>query len=164
MKKKTTEKEKVKKIAKELKLLFESTPKKKVFTKVVSTFTMLLLVLVSYSQTCGNEKKVKSIEHQYVADDFKTLKSAEKKLIKKWCEGNDVVYPHYLDSTLTNKSKTDIHQWAITAIQGKKNKTSKNINFGGRINGSRSYYGGGYSPNPFQMHYLNMQILNYRLR
>ena len=59
-----------------------------------------------FAQTSANEKVM-------TKEDFKTLSGREKEIMRQWCKKNQVMYPIYLDTTITNQNKWDVHNYSI---------------------------------------------------
>jgi len=77
---------------------------------------ILLLSIISlaflssgFGQSSVNEKVM-------TKEDFKMLSGREREIMRTWCKKYKVVYPIYLDTTMTNQAKWDVYNYSVQTI------------------------------------------------
>lgn len=78
--------------------------------KQLLLFILSLLIFTSVVAQTSSEEKVMTKE------DFKMLSGREKEIMRQWCKKNQVMYPVYLDTTITNQNKWDVYDYSIQTI------------------------------------------------
>lgn len=71
--------------------------------KIITLIIMITASFLAKSQT-------------YTKDTFDTLNISEKKLIKSWCNYNNVIFPIWKDTTITDENKFEVHNWSVMSF------------------------------------------------